>query len=91
MNLVSSRTLQRPGRTQSNFGTNDENSTSRIIIPSIAEPSIFKYIFFLFYCFLALKLFSKHQPKSNRSLIMNALQYRIFPGAVSAEKKNKVI
>lgn len=39
---------------------------------------------------LALKLYAKHQPKSNRSLILNALQHSIFPGAVSNDQRNKV-
>uniref|UniRef100_A0A7E4V3R2 Calponin-homology (CH) domain-containing protein n=1 Tax=Panagrellus redivivus TaxID=6233 RepID=A0A7E4V3R2_PANRE len=52
----------------------DENTTPRV--PSTAEPT--------------LKLFAKHVPKSNRSLIVNALQFAIFPGAVSAEQRNKV-
>jgi hypothetical protein len=74
MGAVQSRTLQRPGRTQSSVV--DENSAPRIFVPSTAEPS--------------LKLFAKTQPKSNRSLIMNALQYSIFPGAVSNDQRNKV-
>lgn len=35
-------------------------------------------------------MFAKHVPKSNRSLIVNALQYSIFPGAVSSDQRNKV-
>ncbi|KAH7700622.1 prion-like protein [Aphelenchoides avenae] len=74
MHSIHARTLQRPGRTQSSVV--DENAAPRIFVPSTAEPS--------------LKLFAKAQPKSNRSLIMNALQYSIFPGAVSNEQRNKV-
>lgn len=44
MNLIHTRTLQKPGRTQSSLGSNDENSTPRIVIPSIAEPSFFSYL-----------------------------------------------
>jgi calmodulin-regulated spectrin-associated protein len=54
---------------------NDENVTPRVLVPSMAEPS--------------LKLFAKHQPKSNRGLIMNALQYSVFPGHVSSENRQK--
>jgi hypothetical protein len=62
---------------ESNNGGNDEdeNVTPRIHVPSIAEPS--------------LKLFAKQQPKSNRSLIMNALQYSVFPGHVSSDNRTK--
>ena len=66
--------MYRPSRAKSNAG--DENSTPRISVPSTAEPT--------------LKLFAKHVPKSNRSLIVNALQYSIFPGAVSSDQRNKV-
>lgn len=77
MNLNQVRTLQRPAdRTQSNMMSNDENMTPRVSVPSIAEPS--------------LKLFAKQQPKSNRMLIMNALQYSVFPGHVSNENRQKV-
>ncbi|KAK0403528.1 hypothetical protein QR680_016975 [Steinernema hermaphroditum] len=48
----------------------------KIFVPSTAEPS--------------LKLFSKPVPKSNRSLIVNALTYSVFPGAVSNDQRNKV-
>lgn len=36
------------------------------------------------------KLFAKTSPKSNRSLIINALQYAVFPGAVNKEQLMKV-
>uniref|UniRef100_A0AC34GPL2 CKK domain-containing protein n=1 Tax=Panagrolaimus sp. ES5 TaxID=591445 RepID=A0AC34GPL2_9BILA len=74
MHEIQSRSTPRTSRAKSNAG--DENSTPRLLIPSTAEPS--------------LKLFSKHVPKSNRSLIVNALQYSIFPGAVSSDQRNKV-
>uniref|UniRef100_A0A914CDK6 CKK domain-containing protein n=1 Tax=Acrobeloides nanus TaxID=290746 RepID=A0A914CDK6_9BILA len=70
------RTLQRHNRAQSNAFKNDENSQPRVFVPSIAEPS--------------LKLFAKKPPKSNRSLIINAIQYSIFPGAVTSEQRIKV-
>lgn len=38
----------------------------------------------------ALKLFAKPVAKSNRNLITNALQFSVFPGAVSADARNKV-
>uniref|UniRef100_A0A915CNU9 CKK domain-containing protein n=1 Tax=Ditylenchus dipsaci TaxID=166011 RepID=A0A915CNU9_9BILA len=75
MGTVHSRTLQRPSRNQSCLGE-EENRTPRITVPSIAEPT--------------LKLFAKHTPKSNRILIINALQHSIFPGVVSSDQKNKV-
>ncbi|KAI1716324.1 microtubule-binding calmodulin-regulated spectrin-associated domain-containing protein [Ditylenchus destructor] len=74
MSTLHTRTLQRPGRNQTCL-TEDDNNTPRIRVPSIAEPT--------------LKLFAKHQPKSNRVLILNALQHSIFPGTVSSEQKNK--
>ncbi|TKR80028.1 hypothetical protein L596_014164 [Steinernema carpocapsae] len=48
----------------------------KIFVASIAEPSY--------------KLFAKPVAKSNRSLIMNALTYSVFPGAVSNDKRNTV-
>ncbi|VDN51643.1 unnamed protein product [Dracunculus medinensis] len=38
-----------------------------------------------------LKLFSKYVPKSNRSIIINALQYSVFPGAVWDKQRNEVL
>ena len=40
--------------------------------------------------FSAYKLYAKHKIKSNRALILNALQYSILPGAVANEQRNKV-
>ncbi|KAI1724438.1 microtubule-binding calmodulin-regulated spectrin-associated domain-containing protein [Ditylenchus destructor] len=74
MSTLHTRTLQRPGRNQTCL-MEDDNNTPRIRVPSIAEPT--------------LKLFAKHQPKSNRVLILNALQHSIFPGTVSSDQKNK--
>uniref|UniRef100_A0AC34PYP1 CKK domain-containing protein n=1 Tax=Panagrolaimus sp. JU765 TaxID=591449 RepID=A0AC34PYP1_9BILA len=74
MTEVLTRSTPRPSRAKSNVG--DENSTPRVLVPSTAEPT--------------LKLYAKHVPKSNRSLILNALQYSIFPGAVSNDQRNKV-
>lgn len=37
------------------------------------------------------KLFVKPSQKSNRSLILNALQYSVFPGEVNKEAKQKVL
>uniref|UniRef100_A0A914DFQ0 CKK domain-containing protein n=1 Tax=Acrobeloides nanus TaxID=290746 RepID=A0A914DFQ0_9BILA len=67
---------QRYGRTQSVGIKNSENTQSRIAVPLIVTPSP--------------KLFVKSSPKSNRSLIINAIQYSIFPGAVSSEQRIKV-
>uniref|UniRef100_A0A914H1N0 Patronin n=1 Tax=Globodera rostochiensis TaxID=31243 RepID=A0A914H1N0_GLORO len=73
---------RRLGRAQSNVGNenadNEQNggtSTARANVPSTAEPS--------------LKLYAKQQPKSNRGLIMNALQYSVFPGHVSNDQRQK--
>uniref|UniRef100_A0A915MWF8 CKK domain-containing protein n=1 Tax=Meloidogyne javanica TaxID=6303 RepID=A0A915MWF8_MELJA len=84
LNINQTRTLQRPFRAQSsvnNGGDNDENagiSGSRSNVPAsvLGEPS--------------LKLYARQQPKSNRTLILNALQYSIFPGHVSNESRQKV-
>uniref|UniRef100_A0A914N374 Patronin n=1 Tax=Meloidogyne incognita TaxID=6306 RepID=A0A914N374_MELIC len=84
LNINQTRTLQRPFRAQSsvnNGGVNDENagiSGSRSNVPAsvLGEPS--------------LKLYARQQPKSNRTLILNALQYSIFPGHVSNESRQKV-
>ncbi|KAF7633369.1 hypothetical protein Mgra_00007251 [Meloidogyne graminicola] len=83
LHVNQTRTLQRPYRAQSsvNNDDNDENigiSDSRSNVPSsvLGEPS--------------LKLYARQQPKSNRTLILNALQYSIFPGHVSNDNRQKV-
>lgn len=83
LNINQTRTLQRPYRAQSsvNNDDNDENvgiSSSRSNVPAsvLGEPS--------------LKLYARQQPKSNRTLILNALQYSIFPGHVSNDNRQKV-
>lgn len=75
MSALQIQNMQRSGRTKSSIAS-DENSIPRINVPSLADPS--------------LKLYAKHQPKSNRSLILNALQFSVFPGAVSNDQRNKV-
>uniref|UniRef100_A0A1I7WPU8 CKK domain-containing protein n=1 Tax=Heterorhabditis bacteriophora TaxID=37862 RepID=A0A1I7WPU8_HETBA len=47
--------------------------------------------FFLKLLFLAHKLFAKATPKSNRGLIINALQYSVFPGAVNDSTRMKTM
>ncbi|KIH42940.1 hypothetical protein ANCDUO_27068, partial [Ancylostoma duodenale] len=37
------------------------------------------------------KLFAKAAPKSNRGLIINALQYSVFPGAVNDQTRMKTM
>jgi hypothetical protein len=65
ISMLQTRTLHRPARTNTSCMGEDENTTPRSIrVPSIAEPT--------------LKLFAKHAPKSNRSLIVNALQVSKF-------------
>lgn len=39
---------------------------------------------------VALKLFSKYVHKSNRSMIINALQYSVFPGSVWDKQRTEV-
>ncbi|VDM36451.1 unnamed protein product [Toxocara canis] len=77
VDMVRSRTLQRPARPQSSVDDSSAPSSARITVPSTAEP--------------ALKLFSKYVHKSNRSMIINALQYSVFPGAVSDKMRNEVL
>uniref|UniRef100_A0A9J2PDT4 CKK domain-containing protein n=1 Tax=Ascaris lumbricoides TaxID=6252 RepID=A0A9J2PDT4_ASCLU len=72
-----SRTLQRPTRPQSSIDDTSAPSSARVTVASTAEP--------------ALKLFSKYVHKSNRSMIINALQYSVFPGAVSDKMRNEVL
>ncbi|CAD5230683.1 unnamed protein product [Bursaphelenchus okinawaensis] len=74
MSSLQIRTMQRQNRAQSSV--TDENCLPKINVPALADPT--------------LKLYAKTQPKSNRSLIMNALQYSVFPGAVSNDQRNKV-
>ncbi|GMR33772.1 hypothetical protein PMAYCL1PPCAC_03967, partial [Pristionchus mayeri] len=58
-------------------GQSNVDEARKISVPSCAEP--------------ALKLYAKAVPKSNRNLITNALQFSVFPGAVSADSRNKVL
>ncbi|CAJ0928181.1 unnamed protein product, partial [Mesorhabditis belari] len=58
-------------------GKSNVDGENRIFVASTAEPT--------------LKLFAKAAPKSNRSLITNALQYSVFPGAVCDNERNKVL
>lgn len=74
MSSLQIRSMQRSTRAQSSV--TDENLVPRVNVPALADPT--------------LKLYAKVQPKSNRSLIMNALQYSVFPGAVSNDQRNKV-
>lgn len=55
--------------------SNLNENQKKIVVPSIAEPS--------------LKLFAKNQPKSNRTIMTNAVQYSIFPGTVTSDQRNK--
>uniref|UniRef100_A0A8R1TPV7 Calponin-homology (CH) domain-containing protein n=1 Tax=Onchocerca volvulus TaxID=6282 RepID=A0A8R1TPV7_ONCVO len=66
---------KRSNRPQSSFDESSVPSSARILsssaripVASTAEPT--------------LKLFSKYVHKSNRSMIINALQYSVFPGSV---------
>ncbi|GMT03434.1 hypothetical protein PENTCL1PPCAC_25608 [Pristionchus entomophagus] len=58
-------------------GQSNVDEAKKFSVASCAEP--------------ALKLYAKAVPKSNRNLITNALQFSVFPGAVSAESRNKVL
>ncbi|VDK60396.1 unnamed protein product [Anisakis simplex] len=76
--LARSRTLNRSStRPQSTIDDSSAPSSARVTVPSTAEPT--------------LKLFSKYVHKSNRSMIINALQYSVFPGAVSDKMRNEVL
>ncbi|CAG9537420.1 unnamed protein product [Cercopithifilaria johnstoni] len=68
---------KRATRSQSSFEENTAPSSARIPIPSTAEPT--------------LKLFSKYVHKSNRSMIINALQYSVFPGIVWDKQRAEVL
>uniref|UniRef100_A0A0K0EUV5 Patronin (inferred by orthology to a D. melanogaster protein) n=1 Tax=Strongyloides venezuelensis TaxID=75913 RepID=A0A0K0EUV5_STRVS len=54
----------------------DDSGQQKIFVASIQEPT--------------LKLFAKKAPKSNRGLIVNALNFSVFPGAVWNEQRTKV-
>uniref|UniRef100_A0AC35UG23 Protein kinase domain-containing protein n=1 Tax=Rhabditophanes sp. KR3021 TaxID=114890 RepID=A0AC35UG23_9BILA len=69
-----SSTVQRKG--SKNHLVMDENGQQKIFVASIQEPT--------------LKLFGKKAPKSNRGLIVNSLNFSVFPGAVWNEQKSKV-
>uniref|UniRef100_A0A0R3S414 Calmodulin-regulated spectrin-associated protein 1 n=1 Tax=Elaeophora elaphi TaxID=1147741 RepID=A0A0R3S414_9BILA len=68
---------KRSSRPQSSFEENSAPSSARIPVPSTAEPT--------------LKLFSKYVHKSNRSMIINALQYSVFPGSVWDKQRAEVL
>lgn len=68
---------KRTGRFQNSFEDGSAPSSARIPVPSTAEPT--------------LKLFSKYVHKSNRSMIINALQYSVFPGAVWDKHRTEVL
>ncbi|EFO22584.2 hypothetical protein LOAG_05900 [Loa loa] len=68
---------KRQGRSQSSFEESSAPSSARIPVPSTAEPT--------------LKLFSKYVHKSNRSMIINALQYSVFPGSVWDKQRAEVL
>ncbi|GMT33362.1 hypothetical protein PFISCL1PPCAC_24659 [Pristionchus fissidentatus] len=58
-------------------GQSNVDEARKISVASCAEPT--------------LKLYAKATPKSNRNLITNALQFSVYPGAVSADARNKVL
>lgn len=90
MSAVQVQNFQRPNRTKSSVAS-DENSVPRINVPALADPSAFSRLLLVFYrLLLALKLYAKHKLKSNRALILNAIQFSVFPGAVSSDQRNKV-
>uniref|UniRef100_A0A915Q4M2 CKK domain-containing protein n=1 Tax=Setaria digitata TaxID=48799 RepID=A0A915Q4M2_9BILA len=76
MEGANSRT-KRSTRVQSSFEENSMPSSARIPVPSTAEPT--------------LKLFSKYVHKSNRSMIINSLQYSVFPGSVWDKQRAEVL
>ncbi|KAI6209304.1 Patronin [Aphelenchoides besseyi] len=88
MSAIQIQNLQRPNRTKSSVA--DENSAPRINVPALADPSSLAFLDISNESSLAYKLYAKHKLKSNRPLIMNALQYSVFPGAVSNDQRNKV-
>ncbi|VDN02096.1 unnamed protein product [Thelazia callipaeda] len=69
--------MKRISRPQSSFDESNASSSARVTVPSTAEPT--------------LKLFSKYVHKSNRSMIINALQYLVFPGNVWDKQRNEVL
>jgi hypothetical protein len=55
-----------------------ERSERRLIVPSVqSEPDVKPYV--------------KPTQKSNRNIMMNALQYSVFAGAVHDEQRKKVM
>uniref|UniRef100_A0A0K0E034 CKK domain-containing protein n=1 Tax=Strongyloides stercoralis TaxID=6248 RepID=A0A0K0E034_STRER len=72
--MSSSSIVQRKG--SRNQLITDDNGQQKIFVASIQEPT--------------LKLFAKKAPKSNRGLIVNALNFSVFPGAVWNEQRTKV-
>lgn len=45
----------------------------------------------IFYCLTGPKLYKQPAAKSNRGIILNAVEYCVFPGAVNREAKQKVL
>ncbi|MCP9265222.1 Short spindle protein 4 [Dirofilaria immitis] len=76
--------MKRSSRPHSSFEESSVPSSARILpssarvpVASTAEPT--------------LKLFSKYVHKSNRSMIINALQYSVFPGSVWDKQRAEVL
>ena len=47
--------------------------------------------FNLFIIFLGTRLYREPTTKSNRTIILNAIEYVVFPGVVNADTRNRVL
>ena len=56
-------------------------------------PVLFKFLtsitYFLF--FLGTRLYREPTTKSNRTIVLNAIEYVVFPGVVNADTRNRVL
>ena len=54
------------------------------------KPSRIVYFHF-FICFLGTRLYREPSAKSNRTIVLNAIEYVVFPGVVNADTRNRVL
>ncbi len=57
---------------------------------------LFLYCFLICLCYFVLfylgtRLYREPASKSNRSIVLNAIEYVVFPGVVNAETRNRVL
>ena len=49
------------------------------------------HYWYCYFCGIGLRLYKQPTAKSNRSIILNAVEYCVFPGVVNREQKMRVL